>query len=81
MKQGIVIELGLQGSRSGSCSRRRKSMSGLFDELPDNKETSAVKSYGSRVLTRGMLRRERVPQGVMWPVRPVPHTPSHTGGE
>lgn len=28
MKQGIVIELGLQGSHSGSCSRRRKSMSG-----------------------------------------------------
>ncbi len=30
MKQGIVMELGLQGSRSGSCSRRRKSMSSRF---------------------------------------------------
>lgn len=56
-------------------------MSGLFDELPDNNETSAVKNYRSRMLTRGMLRRERVPQGVMWLVRPVPHTPFHTGGE
>ena len=41
-------------------------MSGLSDELPDNNDTLAVKSYGSRVLTQGILRRERVPQGVMW---------------
>ena len=41
-------------------------MSGLSDELPDNNDTLAVKSYGSRVLTRGMLRRVRVLQGVMW---------------
>ena len=56
-------------------------MSGLFDELPDNNETSAVKNYRSRMLTRGMLRRERVPRGVRWPVRPVLHIPSRTGGE
>ena len=68
--------------------RRRKSMSGLPDmdcqrqiEKPDNNDTSAVKNYCGRALARGMLRRERVPQGVMWPVRPVPHTPFHTGGE
>ena len=53
-------------------------MSGLSDELPDNNDTLAVKSYGSRVLTQGILRRERVPQGVMWPIsqshilRPTP---------
>lgn len=52
-----------------------------FDELSNDNDTSAIKSYGSQVLTWGMLRRERVPQGVMWLVRPVPHTPSHTGGE
>lgn len=40
-------------------------MSGLFDELPDDNDTSAVKSYGSRALTRDMLRRERGLQGVM----------------
>lgn len=38
----------------------------LFDELSDNNDTLAVKNDGSRVLTRGMLRRERVTQGVMW---------------
>nr|WP_300858426.1 hypothetical protein [uncultured Acetatifactor sp.] len=40
-------------------------MSGLFDELPDDNDTSAVKSYGSRVLTRDMLQRVRVLPGVM----------------
>lgn len=63
-------------------------MSGLLGKVcqrqiakSDDNDTLAVKSYGGRALARGMLRRERVPQGVMWPVRPVPHTPFHTGGE
>lgn len=49
---------------------------GIWLEITDDNDTSAEQKHGSQGSAWGMLRREKVPQGVRRSAGPVLHTPA-----